>query len=38
MFLPVIIMHGATGFGLLAFLAYHASPELLSRAVERGTP
>jgi cytochrome c oxidase assembly protein subunit 15 len=37
MFLPVIIMHGATGFGLLAFLAYHASPELLRGAVERRT-
>ncbi len=29
MFLPVIIGHGATGFGLLAFLAYHASPGFL---------
>ena len=37
MFLPVIIMHGATGFGLLALLAYHASPALLRGAVERRT-
>ncbi len=30
MFLPLIILHGATGFMLLGWLAYKASPHLLS--------
>lgn len=35
MFLPFIILHGATGFLLLGFLAYHAMPGLFRNAIER---
>ena len=36
MFLPLIIMHGATGFLLLGWLAYQAAPFLLRNIVWKG--
>ncbi len=36
MFLPVIIMHAATGFFLLAWLAYHAMPDLFGAVLRMG--
>jgi heme A synthase len=38
MFLPFIILHGATGFLLLGFLAYHSMPGFFRSAVERYAP
>jgi len=35
MFLPVIIMHGATGFMLLGYLAYQSMPLLFGAGAER---
>ncbi len=36
MFLPVIVMHAATGFFLLAWLAYHAMPDIFGAVLKVG--
>ncbi len=36
MFLPFIILHGATGFLLMGYLAYQAAPYLFKRGIKEG--